>query len=193
MNRWTATILALSGAATAAAASYAGLVTGAVPIDLGIGRRTRALGPRTVDIDAPRETVFAVLSEPYLDRQTRAMAEKIAILDRGADMVLAEHRTPLPGGLVARTTETVRFTAPERIDFRLVRGPVPYVVEQFLLAETGSGTRVEYHGEMGTDLGPVGQRWARIVVGPWENAVAATFAGVKSEAERRARTQPRAH
>jgi hypothetical protein len=30
--------------------------------------------------------------------------------------------------------ETVRFTPPERVDFRLVRGPVPHVVETFLLA-----------------------------------------------------------
>ncbi len=48
----------LSGAAalaSVAAGTFVGLVTGRLTIDLGIGRRTRQLGPITVDIDAPRE------------------------------------------------------------------------------------------------------------------------------------------
>jgi len=79
------------------------LVTAAVPVDLGVGRRTRPLGPFGVDIDAPVEVVFEVLSEPYLGRQTRAAAEKIRILERGSDMVLAAHRTPVRGRLIATT------------------------------------------------------------------------------------------
>lgn len=85
---------------------YLGLVTGAVPVDLGVGRRTRPLGPLSVDIAAPREVIFDVLSEPYLGRQSRAMAEKIEILDRGSDMVLAAHRTPIPGRLSGRLVAT---------------------------------------------------------------------------------------
>ena len=56
-------------------------------------------------------------------------------------------------GLVAQTVETVRFTRPERVDFRLVRGPVPHVVEAFVLTEAadGSGTRLAYDGEIGAD------------------------------------------
>lgn len=169
------------------AAAYWGLVTGAVPVDLGIGRRVRPLGPLTIDIDAPRATVFYVLSEPYLGRQTRAVAEKIRILERGSDMVLAAHRTPIRGRLVATTVETVRFTAPERIDFRLTRGPVPHVVEQFELRDDGAQTGLTYHGELGTDLWVLGQSWGSVVAGRWERAVADTFAAVKAEAERRAR------
>jgi hypothetical protein len=37
-----------------AAAGYVGLVTGACPFDLGIGRRVRPLGPQLVDMAAPR-------------------------------------------------------------------------------------------------------------------------------------------
>ncbi|MBD8057162.1 SRPBCC family protein [Rhodococcus ruber] len=181
-------VTAASAALTAAAAAvYVGSVTGAMPIDLRVGRRLRPLGPQVVNVAAPREVVYAVLTEPYLGRQTRAVAEKVRILDRGTDMVLADHLTPLPGGLRARTTETVRFTAPDHIDFRLVRGPVPYVVERFQLTETPDGTRLEYHGELGTDLGPLGGRWAAIVAPRWENVVAGTFAAVKTEAERRAK------
>jgi hypothetical protein len=58
------------------------------------------------------------------------LADKVRVLERGSDLVLAAHLTPLGGrlGLVAQTVETVRFTRPERVDFRLVRGPVPHVV-----------------------------------------------------------------
>lgn len=170
-----------------AAAGYAGLVTGRVPVDLGVGRRVRPLGPYAIDIEAPRELVFDVIAEPYLGHQTRAVAEKIQILERGTDMVLAAHYTPVHRRLVAQTVETVRFSRPERVDFRLVRGPVPHVVEQFLLTEQGTGTRLDYRGEMAADLWALGQWWSDLVARRWEQVVAASFATVKTEAERRAR------
>lgn len=179
------TLLGTAAAAGALGAGYLGLVTGAVPVDLGLGRRTRPLGPFGIDIQAPAEVVFGVLSEPYLGRQTRAVAEKIEILERGSDMVLAAHHTPVRGRLVATTVETVRFTRPERVDFRLTRGPVPHVVEQFLLTTTADGTRLDYTGELGTDLWAVGAHWGKLVAGPWEHTVRVTFAAVKAEAERR--------
>lgn len=121
----TALVLTAAGAG-AVAGGYLGLITAAVPVDVNIGRRHIRLGPRSVDIHAARDTVFDLLAEPYLGRRTRAMAEKIHILARGSDMVLAVHRTPVHGGrLVATTVETVRFTRPERVEFGLVRGPSP--------------------------------------------------------------------
>lgn len=178
--------VALGAGAAAVAAGYAGLVTGAAPIDFNVGRRVRPLGPSAVDIRASREVVFDVIAEPYLGRQTRAIAEKIEILERSSNMVLAAHRTPLRGGLVATTVETVRFTRPDRVDFRLTRGPVPFVVEQFVLTDIAEGTRLAYTGELGTDLWAFGARWGTVVAGPWERSVAATFAAVMAEAERRA-------
>ncbi|MDQ2749742.1 MAG: SRPBCC family protein [Actinomycetota bacterium] len=179
-------VLAGGAVVGAGVAGYLGLVTGAVPVDVGLGRRIRALGPFTIDIAAPRQVVFDVLAEPYLGRQTRAVAEKIRILERGTDMVLAAHRTPVRGGLVATTVETVRFTRPERVDFRLVRGPVPLVVEQFVLREKRDATELTYTGELGTDLWSIGQRWGAAVAGPWERTVQASFGSVKAEAQRRA-------
>jgi hypothetical protein len=143
-----------------------------------------------VDMAAPREVVFDVIAEPYLGRAPRALADKLRVLERGHDMVLAAHFTPLGGrlGLVAQTVETVRFTPPERVDFRLVRGPVPHVVEAFVLTEHagGAGTRLAYDGEIGADLWLLGQRWCALVAGRWEQTVAASLAAVKAEAERRA-------
>ena len=190
----TGSIPRLLGAATVgagvAAAGYVGLVTGACPLDLGIGRRVRPLGPQLVDMAAPREVVFDVIAEPYLGRTPRALADKLKVLERGSDMVLAAHFTPLGGrlGLVAQTVETVRFTRPERVDFRLVRGPVPHVVEAFVLTEQagGAGTRLAYDGEIGADLWRAGQRWCELVARRWEQTVAASLAAAKAEAERRA-------
>jgi hypothetical protein len=182
-GRW----LLVGGLAGAAAVGgYVGLVTGAVPVDLGVGRRVRPLGPLTVDVAAPRELVFDVIAQPYAGRASRAMREKVRVLERGGDMVLAAHYTPIGSRLRATTVETVRFSRPERVDFRLVRGPVPHVVERFVLTEHGGGTRLSYDGELGTDLGRLGQRWGDLVAARWNRAVAESFDAVKAEAERRA-------
>ncbi|MBH1938035.1 SRPBCC family protein [Streptomyces sp. AV19] len=176
-----------AGAAAVAAGGYAGLVSGALPLDVGLGRRVRPLGPQTLDIGVPRDLVFDVIAQPYLGRATRAMREKVQVLERGSDMVLAAHFTPLGGSrFTAVTVETVRFTRPERVDFRLVRGPVPHVVEAFVLTERAEGTRLVYEGELGTDLWRAGAWWGAKVAGRWEAAVAASLASVAAEAERRA-------
>ena len=190
----TGSVPRLLGAATVgagvAAVGYVGLVTGACPLDLGIGRRVRPLGPQVVEMAAPREVVFDVIAEPYLGRAPRALADKLRVLERGSDMVLAAHFTPLGGrlGLVAQTVETVRFARPERVEFRLVRGPVPHVVEAFVLSEQagGAGTRLTYDGEIGADLWRAGQYWCEVVARRWEETVAASLAAVKAEAERHA-------
>lgn len=181
-------ILRAAVLASVAAAGYRALVRGDLTLDTGVGRRTHPLVCAPVDISAPRDTVFDVIAEPYLGRLTRSMRDKLEVVERGSDMVLAAHRTPVSGGLVATTLETVRFERPERIHFRLVRGPVPFVVEQFVLYETATGTRLEYVGEMGTDLWGLGAWWADRVAPPWESAVRGSFAGVKREAERRAKS-----
>jgi hypothetical protein len=173
-----------SAATGGAAAIYVGLVTGALHLDLGLGRTRRPLGPQVVHIAAPREVVFDVVAQPYLGRATRAMQEKVQVVERGDDMVLAVHHTPVHGRLSARTVETVRFTRPERVDFRVVRGPVPYVVETFLLTEQASGTRLTYEGEMAADLWGLGSWWSAKVGARWEEAVAGTFTSIRAEAER---------
>jgi hypothetical protein len=70
--------------------------------------------------------VFEVIKAPYGQRVPRAVAQKPRIIERGSDMVLAAHDTPLRGRLKATTVETVRFYPPDRVDFKLVRGPVPH-------------------------------------------------------------------
>lgn len=69
-------------------------------------------------VDAPRQTVYDVLCAPYVERPSRAMRAKVEVLDRGAGLLLAAHRTALRGGLTAVTTETVGFEPPARMTFR---------------------------------------------------------------------------
>lgn len=175
----------LVGAGSAGALAWALVVRGALSPDLGVGRRLRPLGPMTFRIAASRETVFDVIAAPYLGRTPRALGSKLEVLDRGEDLVLAAHHTRAYG-LVATTVETVRFEPPERIHFRLVRGPVPHVLETFTLRETPSGTELVYTGELGTDLWDLGRAWGAAVARTWQETVRESLAGVKAEAERRA-------
>ena len=163
---------------------YALLVRGSLTVDLGIGRTVRPLGPFVSQIAAPRDLVVEVISSPYLGRTPHGLESKLRVLERGDDMVLAEHFTPV-GPIVTTTLETVRFEPPEWVHFRLVRGPVPHVVEQFRLRETDGGTALVYSGELGTDLWALGRSWAAIVAPRWEAAVRGSLAAIKEEAERR--------
>lgn len=112
------------------------------------------------------------------------MRDKLHVLERGSDMVLAAHYTPVGWLGVTTTVETVRFQRPSQIDFRLLRGPVPHVLETFELRATDGGTELEYHGELGTDLWALGRWWGERVAGPWERTVERSLHAVKSEAER---------
>jgi Polyketide cyclase / dehydrase and lipid transport len=163
---------------------YGLVVRGALTIDLGIGRTVRSLGPFVWQIAASRELVFEVISSPYLGKPPRALERKLRVLERTEDMVLAEHYTPV-GPLVTTTLETVRFEPPEWIHFRLVRGPVPHVLERFHLRETETGTELEYSGELGTDLWAAGRLWGAVVAPRWEAAVRGSLDAVKAEAQRR--------
>jgi hypothetical protein len=97
--------------------------------------------------------VFDVIAAPYLGRTPRALSGKLQVLQRGTDMVLAEHYTPVhKGRLTAATLETVTFDRPHRIAFRLVRGPVPYATEEFTLTDGDGTSRLDYSGQLGTGL-----------------------------------------
>jgi hypothetical protein len=169
------------------AAGYRMVVTGALTLDVGWGRTHRPLGPMRVEIAAPQDVVHDVISQPYLGRTPRGLASKLEVLERGIDMVLAAHYTPIAAGLVTTTVETVRFPAADRIEFRLVRGPVPYVRETFVLHEVAGGTQLEYAGELRADFWAVGRWWGNQVARKWEAAVDASLASIKSEAERLAK------
>ena len=166
--------------------AYRVLARGELTLDLGVGRRTQPLGPLAQTIAAPPEVVFDVIAAPYLGRTPRALADKLQVWERGSDMVLAAHFTQVKCGTTT-TLETVRFKRPGRIDFRLVRGPVPHLVESFLLEARDDGTVFRWQGELGTDGWQLGELWGRIVGRAWTHAVEDSIRQVATEAERRAR------
>jgi hypothetical protein len=179
--RWiVAALIALGGHRV-----YRLLTSGALTVDVGVGRRVRPLGPVSWDIAASRDLVFDVIAGPYLGRTPRALADELQVWERGSDMVLAAHFTPVRCG-VATTVETVRFERPERVDFRVVRGPVPHVSESFVLDMDGDGTRLTWAGELGTDFWALGAWWGDRVARAWEKAVRSSLAAIGAEAERRA-------
>ena len=77
------------------------------------------------------------------------MRAKLEVIERGSDLVLAAHHTPLALGLKVTTVETVHFEPPDRISFRLVKGPVPHVVERYELQPHDGGTAFDYRGRAG--------------------------------------------
>jgi len=170
------------------------VVTGKLMVDTGWGRRVRRLGPFSVEIAAPAGTVFDVIAGPYQGQTPRALAGKLRVVARGEDMVLAEHYTPVHAGrLTATTLEAVTFDRPRRVCFRLLRGPVPHVAEEFTLAERHGVTALEYSGELGSDFGVVGQWWGSQVAKAWEAAVRASLASIQAEAERRVKPSAAHH
>ncbi len=166
--------------------AYRFYASGAVTIDSGVGRRVREFGPMTWEIAADRETVFEVIASPYLGKTPRSISDHLDVWERGSDMVLAAHSTKVKCG-VTTTVETVHFERPDRINFRLVRGPVPHVRESFVLEEAEKGSTLTWVGELGTDYGALGALWGDVVARSWEKTVRSSLAAIISEAERRSR------
>jgi Polyketide cyclase / dehydrase and lipid transport len=185
VRRPCAALVAGSALGLAARKTYRLLTSGALTLDLEAGRRLQPLGPLLQTIRAPQEVVFDVIAGPYLGKTPRALADKLQVWERGTDMVLAAHFTPVKCGITT-TLETVRFQRPDRIDFRLVRGPVPHLVESFLLTPSEGGTELRWQGELGTDLWAIGEWWGGRVARTWTHAVGTSLDELAAEAERRA-------
>jgi hypothetical protein len=83
------------------------------------------------------------------------------------------------------TLETARFERPKCIDFRVVRGTVPHVLESYVL-ETEGGTRLTWSGELGTDFWALGGWCGGRMARAWDRAVRSLLEAVVAEAERRA-------
>lgn len=142
------------------AAGYFGMVSGAVTVDVGVGPRCRPLGPIEVAIAAPARAGVRCAVRVVSRAANPGSRGEDQRADGVTDMVLAAHHTPLRRGLVATTVETLAFSRPDLIEFRLTRRPVPHVVEQFLLTDDGDATRLRYVGDFGTDGWAPGARWA---------------------------------
>lgn len=162
-------------------------LVGRLTIDLGWGRTRHALGPIELKIDAPRAVVFDVVASPYLGRTPLELREQLEVLERGSDLVVAAHHTRL-SLLTSTTVESVRFEAPDRISFRVLRGVAPSVTEEFAFDEADGGTVMHYQGELAMDFWIFGRLAGQFLVKPtWEKVVRRHLGDVKRIAEERAR------
>ncbi len=165
----------------AVAAGLLLLAMGRLNLDLGWGRSFHELGPIEVRIDAPRDLVFEMISEPYLRHSPKSSG--IEVLARGKDLAVAAHHTKIHF-YTAITVEAVEFEPPGHVGFRHIRGPVPHAVEEFALLEADGVTQLRYSGEVGVDfflLGRVaGRRWVRP---EWEKAVRKDLDDLRQRAE----------
>ena len=177
----------LAAAALIGGVGYRLVVGGELTLDTGLGRRIR---PWTADVRHRGTSRDGLQCDraPYLGRTHRTLAEETEVLERGSDMVLAAHRTSVVWGMVATTIETVRFERPEMVAFRLLRGPVPHVVERFTLHDDAGSTRLDYLGELGTDYWQLGRWWGDQVAREWEATVWGSLVRIRDEAERRTAT-----
>jgi hypothetical protein len=85
VRRWILSLALVAGGRRA----YRLLASGALTIDVGVGRRVRGFGPTCWTVAADRETVFDTIAGPYLGRTPQALADKLHVWERGSDMVLA--------------------------------------------------------------------------------------------------------
>lgn len=104
-----------------------------------------------------------------------------------ADRAIVEFTTRVLGRTV-RTVEEVGFHPPGRITYRLLKGPLPLVEEEFLIEPAGEKTRLRYHGTFTPH-----QPWWRaafdrlVVPRIYRKAVWASMKQVKLAAEERQR------
>jgi Polyketide cyclase / dehydrase and lipid transport len=166
------------------------LAMGRLHLELGWGRSFHDLGPIEVQISAPRDLVFAMISEPYLGHTPRHAG--IEVLSKGKDLAVAVHHTKVHF-YTARTVEAVKFDSPSRIGFRHLAGPVPHALEEFVLEEADGDTKLGYRGEVGIDFYFLGRLAGRHWVRPqWERAVRDDLEDLKQRAEQlAARRRPR--
>jgi hypothetical protein len=163
------------------AALFLLLAMGRLHLDLGWGRSFHELGPIEVRIAAPRNLVFALINAPYMGGAPGDSG--VHVLASGGDLVVAAHDTKVHF-YTARTVEAVQFEPPERVDFKLLTGPVPHAVEHFALEETGGETELRYGGEVGIDFFVLGRLAGRYWVrGQWERAVREHLEEIKERAE----------
>ena len=146
------------------------------------------LRPQTIRIDAPRELVFQMMSHFGRGRLPGDNSEASRVVCREEDRVVVEFRTRA-GFFTYTTLEEVMLYPPERIEFRHLRGPLAYAVEEFAFsAVTEKRTELTHSGEFVWSRIPFfGRLGGLIYTRPvFERAIAAHMAQVKSAAEARA-------
>ena len=104
------------------------------------------LKSQSVEIDAPRELVFQMLSSFRSGRIAGDNAESTRLISEHCNVKTVEFITRT-GPFSYRTLEEVTLHKPERIEFKHLEGPLDFSEEEFTLDETpGGGTLLAHSG-----------------------------------------------
>ena len=102
------------------------------------------LRPQSVEIDAPRELVFQLLTAFRRGRVAGDSSESTRLVSEAGDTKVVEFRTKA-GPFTYTTVEEVTLFEPGRIAFRHVEGPLDFCEEEFTLEETPDGETLLTH------------------------------------------------
>jgi hypothetical protein len=124
-----------------------------------------------------------VISGPYLGKTPRALGDKLEVLERGSDLVLA-HFTDVGWGLTAPPWRPFASSAPSgsRSAWSVGRCRTCSRRSSFAMSATGPTSSTA----ASSDLWALGKWWGARVARRWEETVAASVQAVRVEAERRA-------
>ncbi len=102
------------------------------------------LSPQSVEIDAPRELVFQMLTAFRRGRIAGDNAESSRLISEDGDTKIVEFTTKA-GLFTYKTVEKVTLYEPERIAFVHLEGPLDFSEEEFALEETREGGAILTH------------------------------------------------
>ena len=145
------------------------------------------LKPIDVEVAAPREMVFQILSAIGNGQIPGSQGDSARVLSRDGNTIIAEFHTRA-GRRTFVTEEEVTLYPPERITFRHLKGPLSYVWEEITLEARGAATVLRHRGEFSVNNWPVlGWLIGRLYVKPlFERVVSDHFNRIKEAAEGRA-------
>ena len=104
------------------------------------------LKPQSVEIDAPRELVFQMLTSFRRGRIAGENAESTRLISEDGNVKIVEFITRA-GPFSYRTLEEVTLHRPERIEFKHLEGPLDFSDETFTFDETPEdGTLLTHSG-----------------------------------------------
>jgi len=145
---------------------------------------SRPLPRLSVSIHARRELVFQLIAAVGQGPD----AAHARVLERpAADRLIVEFTTRVLGRTV-KTLEEVGLHPPDRISYRLLRGPLPDVEEEFRLEPHEPGVVLSYSGTYQPNRGWLRALFDQMVVPPlYRRAVRQSMEQIKRAAEERQR------
>jgi len=138
-----------------------------------------------VTIAAPRELIFE-MAAAVGGTLPGGPPHASELISRAGDLMVVRYSAPAPFRFVG-FVEEVRLTAPTRIDYRVLEGPLDRVEEWLIFDEIAGGTTVTYGGIVEHRLPLLGPLVARFVAVPaYRVFMKRTLVALKYAAERRA-------